>query len=114
MRLKYTDNLKLKMPGQTEFYNVDDFNENAEIIDKAVVGKATVSISDTEPEKGPVLWFNTSGQKPAISTEELVLDLTDVTEQAVMNANVEGEEYSVANVNEAKKENDSTYSFEIL
>ena len=84
MRLKYTDNLKLKMLGQTDFYNVDDFNENAEMIDKAVVSKATVSISDTEPEKGPVLWFNTSGQKPAISTEELVLDLTNKTQQAAL------------------------------
>lgn len=30
----YTKNLNLKKPLQTEFYNVDDFNENADIIDE--------------------------------------------------------------------------------
>lgn len=30
----FTDNLNLKKPLQTEFYNVDDFNENADIIDE--------------------------------------------------------------------------------
>lgn len=30
----YTDNLNLKKPEQTEFYNVDDFNENADILDE--------------------------------------------------------------------------------
>ena len=32
----YTKNLNLKKPLQTEFYNVDDFNENADIIDKKI------------------------------------------------------------------------------
>lgn len=31
--MKHTDNFNLKMPEQTDFYNVEDFNENAEIID---------------------------------------------------------------------------------
>ncbi len=30
----FTENLNLKKPLQTEFYNVDDFNENADIIDE--------------------------------------------------------------------------------
>ena len=34
--MKYTDNLKLKMPDSTDFYNVQDFNDNADVIDKAV------------------------------------------------------------------------------
>lgn len=29
----YTANFNLKKPGQDEFYNVEDFNDNAEIID---------------------------------------------------------------------------------
>lgn len=34
--MKYTDNLNLKKPEQTEFYNVDDFNENADKLDNAI------------------------------------------------------------------------------
>ena len=30
---KYTENFKLKKPEQTDFYNIDDFNGNADIID---------------------------------------------------------------------------------
>lgn len=36
--MNYTDNLKLKKPEQGEFYNVDDFNENAAILDETVKG----------------------------------------------------------------------------
>lgn len=34
--MKYTDNLNLKKPEQTEFYDVDDFNANADILDAEV------------------------------------------------------------------------------
>jgi hypothetical protein len=33
--MKYTEKLGLKKPDPTDFYNVEDFNENNEIIDKA-------------------------------------------------------------------------------
>jgi len=33
---EYTPNYNLKKPGQDDFYNVDDFNENADIIDQAL------------------------------------------------------------------------------
>ncbi len=32
--MKYTDNLRLKKPEQREYYDVDDFNENADILDE--------------------------------------------------------------------------------
>ncbi|HEY8400795.1 MAG TPA: hypothetical protein VIK89_06010, partial [Cytophagaceae bacterium] len=32
--MEYTQNYKLKKPGQEDFYNVDDFNSNADIIDQ--------------------------------------------------------------------------------
>lgn len=32
--MKYTPNYGLKKPGQEDFYNVEDFNENADIIDQ--------------------------------------------------------------------------------
>lgn len=34
--MKYTDNLNLKKPEQTEFYDVDDFNYNADVLDAEV------------------------------------------------------------------------------
>lgn len=36
----YTDNYDLKKPDQTEFYNVDDFNGNADIIDSTLHAQA--------------------------------------------------------------------------
>ena len=41
--MEYTENLNLKKPGQDDFYNVEDFNENAEIIDSALAGKAELA-----------------------------------------------------------------------
>ena len=32
--MEYTQNYNLKKPGQEDFYNVDDFNSNADIIDQ--------------------------------------------------------------------------------
>lgn len=32
--MEYTQNYKLKKPGQEDFYNVDDFNSNADIVDQ--------------------------------------------------------------------------------
>ena len=34
--MNYTDNLKLKKPEGTDFYNVEDFNENADILEKYI------------------------------------------------------------------------------
>ena len=38
-----TTNLGLKKPAANDFYNVQDFNDNADIIDEAVAGKANSS-----------------------------------------------------------------------
>lgn len=38
--MNYTTNLNLKKPEGTDFYNVGDFNDNADIIDAALQGKA--------------------------------------------------------------------------
>lgn len=36
MAAEYTENLGLKKPAQEDFYDVDDFNGNADIIDKII------------------------------------------------------------------------------
>ena len=38
-----TTNLGLKKPAANDFYNVQDFNDNADLIDEAVAGKANTS-----------------------------------------------------------------------
>ena len=70
MRLKYTDNLKLKMPGQTEFYNVDDFNENAEIIDKEL-SKMNRKLTLTFTAAG---WSDTAPYTQLVAVEGITAD----------------------------------------
>lgn len=41
--MRYTENLNLKKPEQTEFYDVDDFNENADIIDTELMNRLKVT-----------------------------------------------------------------------
>lgn len=41
--MRYTDNLNLKKPEQTEFYDVDDFNENADKIDAEMMKRLSLS-----------------------------------------------------------------------
>lgn len=45
MAAEYTENLGLKKPAQEDFYNVDDFNENADIIDTQIT-ELKKSVSD--------------------------------------------------------------------
>lgn len=45
-----TDNLHLKKPGADDFYNVEDFNENFDAIDKAVTEKAPAAHTHTKSE----------------------------------------------------------------
>ncbi len=47
---EYTENYNLKKPAQEDFYNVDDFNDNADIIDsqlKAISDKAAAALPAT-------------------------------------------------------------------
>lgn len=45
----YTENLNLKKPAQTDFYNVDDFNDNADKIDAAIAKMGSEVIQHTIP-----------------------------------------------------------------
>lgn len=44
----YTENLNLKKPNQEDFFNIEDFNNNADIIDSAMEGKANKINNGTE------------------------------------------------------------------
>jgi hypothetical protein len=60
----FTKNYNLEKPFQDEFYDVDVFNRNADIIDgvlKVLSEDSGVVIGDTEPETGDV-WIDTSDE----------------------------------------------------
>ena len=46
--MKTTANLQLKKPEASDFYNVDDFNENADKLDEAIAAKADKSYVETK------------------------------------------------------------------
>lgn len=55
---EYTENYNLKKPAQEDFYNVDDFNNNADIIDsqlKAVSDKATSALPSSSYTAADIL-----------------------------------------------------------
>lgn len=55
---EYTENYNLKKPAQEDFYNVDDFNNNADIIDsqlKAVSDKAAAALPATSYTAADIL-----------------------------------------------------------
>lgn len=43
----YTTNLNLKKPNGDEYYNIEDFNENADLIDAAISDVYTKTQTDT-------------------------------------------------------------------
>ena len=46
--MKTTANLQLKKPEASDFYNVDDFNENADKLDESISAKADKSYVETK------------------------------------------------------------------
>ena len=55
---EYTENYNLKKPAQEDFYNVDDFNNNTDIIDsqlKAVSDKAAAALPATSYTAADIL-----------------------------------------------------------
>jgi hypothetical protein len=50
--MKYTPNYGLKKPEQDDFYNVEDFNDNADIIDQALkeVGEVSQALAAHKAE----------------------------------------------------------------
>ena len=90
-----TPNLELKKPEKTDFYNVDDFNYNAEIIDNEIHGlKAKVVGENTEGEWKrvtiviPELQFiyYSGGHAPTGTSASFVLDdyISDNIQDAII------------------------------
>lgn len=71
-----------------------------------------IVIGDTEPENGPVLWFNTSAVSPS-AQQTVMLALEEETEAASVIAEIDGEDYSVANIG-ATTSTSAPYDFTII
>lgn len=50
----YTQNYNLKKPAQNDFYNIDDFNDNADIIDEALSDKLNSDFSNVSGGAVPI------------------------------------------------------------
>ncbi|MFI3206593.1 MAG: hypothetical protein R3Y33_05055 [Clostridia bacterium] len=54
----FTENYLLKKPSETDFYNIDDFNDNSDIIDEELVKRLEIPDSFVS---GNIPQFNSSG-----------------------------------------------------
>lgn len=79
------------------------------LADAAQPWRAQVFISDTEPDEGPCLWFNTAWKK-----REDLLQLGPVTGDTPVIAVIEGKQYGVENASVDGTPAGRTYDFEIL
>ena len=57
--MKETTNLKLKKPDQNDFYNIDDFNNNSDIIDEEI-GKIKEYMKNISTDAEGTSYDNTS------------------------------------------------------
>lgn len=69
-------------------------------------------IGDTEPENGPVLWFDTS--QPLENPEVMMLNIGPVDEGTTVFAEIGGEEYAVDNIGVNTDPTDGRYSIGII
>lgn len=72
--------------------------------------QALIVIGETEPENGPVFWFDTRAREP--EAEAVILKLGGEEDETVVTAEIAGDDYSVTNANPSDAE-DGTYQIEI-
>ena len=68
-------------------------------------------MSGTEPEKGPVLWFDTSGGQAAANA---MLELAEDSGASTVTAEVEGDTYSIRNATVNQAPTAGGYNFDLL
>lgn len=79
--------------------------------DAAQPWRTEVVISDTEPEEGPCLWFNTGWRNSGQNTA--MLDLGNVTADTPIIAVVDNQQYGVANASVDGNPQNRAYDFKI-
>lgn len=68
-------------------------------------------VGGTEPEKGPVLWFDTSGGQAAANA---MLELAEDSGASTVTAEVEGDTYSIRNATVNQAPTAGGYNFDLL
>lgn len=74
--MEYTQNYNLKKPGQEDFYDVKDFNDNADIIDQALKAQAD-ALATKETPTGAQSKVDTHANVNASTSKKGHVQLTD-------------------------------------
>ena len=72
-----------------------------------------ISIGSTEPENGPVLWFDTTPSEVSLADGEILLVLGDDSDESDVLAEINGSEYPVMNTDSPVVLDENTYAIEI-
>lgn len=69
--MKETNNLKLKKPAQSDFYNIDDFNYNSDVIDEAIE-KIHKQVDGINPDAGSITYDNKMSGLKSINVKDAI------------------------------------------
>lgn len=72
-----------------------------------------ISIGSTEPENGPVLWFDTTPSEVSLADGEILLVLGDDSDKSDVLAEINGSEYPVMNTDSPVVLDENIYAIEI-
>ena len=95
--MRYTENFRLKKPEQTDSYNVDDFNENADILDRLLTpedisDKFTITpVNETGGYISGIKRISVYKQGKVISGSALIDGLHDIGELPTFLFNIPAE-----------------------
>lgn len=94
--------------------NIDVLESKVAILEQQIVNASSLQIviGDSEPTDCNVLWYNTNYQNNITeSTETVMLDIGEVTDETVLSIQVNDEDYSITNTEDPQQVDDETYQF---
>lgn len=77
--MKETNNLKLKKPAQSDFYNIDDFNYNSDVIDEAI-DKIHKQVDGINPDAGSITYDNKMSGLKSVNVKEAIDEVNGKSE----------------------------------
>lgn len=108
--MQETPNYRLKKPEENDYVDIAALNHNMDVIDAAL---PTVQVGGLEPEKGPCIWFDTSGgAAPHMVFASLELGGPGGT--AELMAQVDSTDYPISNAKTGGTPKAGEYKFDIL
>jgi hypothetical protein len=112
--MQETEHYKLRKPELTDFYNVQDQNNNMDVIDAVLAGKANIQVGGDEPAAGPCLWFDIGGGGSEPDVVSASLELGGPGGTAELIAQVDGVDHPVVNATTGGTPEAGAYNFEII